>query len=385
LIGYLNLEFFCFLYLVSWLFSDSAFGFIVCMKTINVDNSIITDAVNIKDDVYSPLVGFLGEHDLYTVLYDMRLRSGGIWSMPIVVGLDKQTALKLAGRSSVKLVDASGGEAVLEDIEVYANPKQEIARHAFGTTDIGHPGVRKVLEMGDYLLGGRVVSAVNSGYSKFTGHYSTPAETRQLFREKGWERVVAFQTRNVPHRGHEFLQRYALDNHTDGLFVQPVIGRKKPGDFRDEHIIGAYQVLFEHYYPKDKAHLGILPIDMRYAGPREAVMHALIRRNYGCTHFIVGRDHAGVGDFYHPTAAHTIFDEFQPDELGIEILKYGEVGFHPGEKEYVFVDEYEPGATIGFSGTELRNHLVKRQKPPEHILRPEVYHFLAEQEDLFVE
>jgi sulfate adenylyltransferase len=370
------------------------------MKTINVDNSIITDAVNIKDDVYSPLVGFLGEHDLYTVLYDMRLRSGGIWSMPIVVGLDKQTALKLAGRSSVKLVDASGGEAVLEDIEVYANPKQEIARHAFGTTDTRHPGVKKVMEMGDFLLGGRVISAgrldggvAGSPRSRsvarddnfFHQYHLTPAETRELFRQKGWERVVAFQTRNVPHRGHEFLQRYALDNHTDGLFVQPVIGRKKPGDFRDEHIIGAYQVLFEHYYPKDKAHLGILPIDMRYAGPREAVMHALIRRNYGCTHFIVGRDHAGVGDFYHPTAAHTIFDEFQPDELGIEILKYGEVGFHPGEKEYVFVDEYEPGATIGFSGTELRNHLVKRQKPPEHILRPEVYHFLAEQEDLFVE
>jgi len=416
------------------------------MQFIAVDNSVITDAVNIKNGVYAPLTGFLGEQDFYTVLYEMRLQSGEVWSLPIVLGIDKETARKLASEDVVRLESREGGEAVLEDIQIYDNPKEEFAYYAFGTTDERHPGVAGVMVMPDHLLGGRVVSAspgnrrfgarqdplsrdaglaMTGGESHviasdseaipglshrsagslrslslasrterdsrsrddtvFDKYYLTPAQTRELFRQKGWERVVAFQTRNVPHRGHEFLQRYALDKHADGLFVQPVIGRKKPGDFRDKHIIGAYEVLFKHYYPEDRTHLGLLPLDMRYAGPREAVMHALIRRNYGCTHFIVGRDHAGVGDFYHPAAAHEIFDSFKPSELGIEVLKFGEVGYHPEKRDYAFVDECEPGATISFSGTELRNHLVSKKRPPEHLLRPEVYRFLVEQDGLFVE
>ena len=186
------------------------------------------------------------------------------------------------------------GRAILTDIEVYPYYKKEFCEKIYGTLGLDHPGVAETMAQGDYLLGGRVKEAENFDNS-FEKYNFKPEETKEIFRKKGWRRVVGFQTRNVPHCAHEFLQRQALD-YVDGLFIQPVIGEKKLQDFKDEYIISAYEILIDKYHLPERAMLGILPLKMRYAGPREAVMHALIRKNFGCTHFVVGRDHAGVGD-----------------------------------------------------------------------------------------
>ena len=196
--------------------------------------------------------------------------------------------------------------------------------------------------------------------------------------------MAAFQTRNVPHRGHEFLQHEAL-KVADGLFIQPVIGEKKIADFKDEYIISSYKLLVDNGYYGDRAVLGILPLKMRYAGPREAVMHAVIRKNYGCSHFIVGRDHAGVGSFYPPTAAQDIFERFDPGELGIEILKYGEVVYDRQRRIHAFSHECEEGNAIKFSGTKLRGYIQSREAPPDYLIRSEVYNHLINSHNSLVD
>ncbi len=205
----------------------------------------------------------------------------------------------------------------------------------------------------------------------------TPFETREIFKKKGWEKIAAFQTRNVPHCGHEFLQKEAL-KMVDGLFIQPVVGEKKIADFKDEYILASYEVLIDRYYPKDNVFLGIFPLKMRYAGPREAVFHAIIRKNFGCTHFIVGRDHAGVGNYYLPFAAQEIFQKFKPEEIGVEILKFPEVVFCPVEDKHIFRDKCAHEEKISFSGTKLRQFILNNEQPPKYLLRPEVYFFLSQ-------
>jgi sulfate adenylyltransferase len=203
---------------------------------------------------------------------------------------------------------------------------------------------------------------------------------------KGWKTVVAFQTRNAPHRSHEFLQKLALDQ-ADGLFIQPVVGRKKRGDFRDEIVLAAYRLILDKYYPKNRTHLGVLPLRMRYAGPREAVFHALIRKNYGCTHFIVGRDHAGVGDYYGPYDAHKIFDNFKESEIGIKILKFDNA-FHCREcGGLVTADKcHHPGESrLLLSGTQLREMIQRGESIPVEFMRSEVVEFLMKQDNPFLD
>lgn len=307
------------------------------MVTLKVYPGIIQDAINIKNGVYAPLFGFLHQTDCRSVLADMRLANGKIWPIPIVVNIGKKDYEKLNNIRQVVLVGAGDNPArvILKNIEVYPFSKKEYAQAIFGTLDEAHPGVAEIMAGGDYLLGGEVV-VVEGGGQVFSDYNFTPAQTKEIFRQRGWRKIASFQTRNVPHRGHEFLQKEALEE-ADGIFIQPVIGPKKNEDFKDEYIISAYEILRDKYFPPGKMILGVLPIKMRYAGPREAVIHALIRRNFGCTHFIVGRDHAGVGDYYAPRAAQEIFNRFRDDEIGIRILKFAEVGYNKIKKIIVLL------------------------------------------------
>ncbi|MEA3449826.1 MAG: adenylyl-sulfate kinase [Patescibacteria group bacterium] len=263
---------------------------------------------------------------------------------------------------------------ILEDVEIYPFDKREYAEKVFGTTSLEHPGVSELFKQGDYLLGGKVINIINE--NKIYLEYNlSPKETKEEFKKRNWGTVVAFQTRNVPHQGHVFLQKEAL-KITDGLFIQPVIGEKKLNDFKDEYIISSYDLLIKNNHYDNKAMLGVLPLKMRYAGPREAVMHALIRRNYACTHFIVGRDHAGVGDFYHPKVAQKIFDQFDKKELGIEIIKFAEAGYCPKQEKHIFIDENKNNDTIKFSGTKLRKYIKNKKRPPKYLIHKIVYDFL---------
>jgi len=351
---------------------------------LKVNNDIIQDAINIANGVYSPLVGFLHERDYQGVLNDMRLANGQIWPIPIVIQISQSDYNNLKDEKEVILVDKSGQEKVrLENIEVYTFNEKEYAEKIYGTTNQGHPGVAEIFKGGDYLLGGKVIW-VDDSEVNFKKYNFTPKETKKIFKQKNWQTVVAFQTRNVPHCGHEFLQKQALEQ-VDGLFIQPVIGPKKLADFKDEYIIGAYEVLINKYYPKDKVLLGVLPFKMRYAGPREALMHALIRKNYGCTHFIVGRDHAGIDNFYSPEAAQEIFNRFNQDELRIKVLKFEEVVYDKNKKEHCFAGQCPKKNREKFSGTDLRRCIIEKKQPSEYIIRPEIFNFLSFSYELLVD
>jgi sulfate adenylyltransferase len=273
--------------------------------------------------------------------------------------------------------------AIMEVEEVYPYDRGELAQKVFGTSDSTHPGVAKVAGMKELLAGGKI-SLIADIDTPFPQYYLRPEETRYLFRERGWKTVVGFQTRNVPHLGHEYLQKTAL-TFTDGLFINPVIGKKKKGDFKDEVILEAYQALIQHYYLRDRAVMSILPLEMRYAGPREAIFHAIIRKNFGCTHFIVGRDHAGVGNFYPPYAAHDIFKEF-PD-LGITPLFFRSF-FYCKKCRGVMNEKtcpHDEVEHIDFSGTSIRGMLLRREIPLEELIRPEVSQIILGWEHPFVE
>ncbi|MBM4177425.1 sulfate adenylyltransferase, partial [Candidatus Gribaldobacteria bacterium] len=295
-----------------------------------LDEEQIKDVKNIACGAYSPLRGFLKKDDFERVVKEMRLKTNEVWPIPIVLDVDLEKAKEFEKLSQKRITLKNEEQeivALLKDFEIYDYDKQNFAKNVFKTNDPNHPGVNEVLQMKEKLIGGEVW-LLDEKKEKFDEYDLTPKETKEIFQKKGWQTIVAFQTRNVPHLGHEFLQKEAL-KLTDGLLIQPVIGRKKQADFKDEFIIACYEVLLDRYYAKNKAMLSVLPLKMRYAGPREALMHGLIRRNFGCTHFIVGRDHAGVGNYYGPYEAQEIFEQFKKEEIGINILKFPEVVYLP--------------------------------------------------------
>lgn len=349
-----------------------------------IDSEKIKEVKNIARGVYSPIEGFLKRKDFESVVSNMRLASGVVFPMPIVLDISKEKVKEIENQGEVLLVDVDDNPvAVLSDIEIYPYDKKIFASNVYGTLDKEHPGVEEVLGMKDYLLGGEI-GLLSHKENLFPEYNFTPQETRKNFQMRGWNRVVAFQTRNVPHRGHEFLQKEALKK-VDGLFVQPVIGKKKLEDFKDEYIISSYEILINKHYPKNKVILGILPLKMRYAGPREAVFHAIIRKNYGCSHFIVGRDHAGVGDYYEPFAAQEIFDKFKKDEIGVEILKFPEVVYDSSKKKHCFIEECSDKDKISFSGTKLREKIKNKKTPPEYLIRQEVFNVLTNSKNSLVD
>lgn len=298
---------------------------------LKLDKEQTKDVENIARGVYSPLEGFLREEDFKNVLNNMRLQNGTTWPIPIVLDISEKDKNRIKNEENIILADLNDNPvATLKDIQIYSYDKNSFAENVFGTLDQNHPGVKNIYDMKKYLIGGEI-GLLNNRKKIFSEFNFSPSETREIFKKNRWDTIVAFQTRNVPHRGHEFLQKYALRN-IDGLFVQPVIGEKKMEDFKDEYILASYKLLIEKHYPQNRVFLGILPLKMRYAGPKEAVFHAIIRKNFGCTHFIIGRDHAGVGNYYSRFAAQEIFDQFDNNEIEIEVLKYPEVVYNNKKK-----------------------------------------------------
>jgi len=352
-------------------------------KSIEVNIDIVREVENIAFGVYSPLEGFLGKEDFNNVLNRKRLASGIPWTIPIILDLPKENSRKFNKEDSILLNYNNKPVAVLEVNEKYSFSKEEYAKNVYGTQNLKHPGVRRVTQMDEILIGGKV-SLITPALLKFKDYYLHPKETRVLFKEKGWLDIVAFQTRNVPHLGHEYVQKAAL-TISDGLFINHLIGPKKTGDFKDEVIIKAYNVLIDKYYLKNNVVMAILQSKMHYAGPREAVHHSIMRKNFGCTHFIVGRDHAGVGDYYHPFAAHKIFDGF-PD---LEIIPLFFRSFSRCTKCGAIVNDkicpHPQEDHINFSGTKIRKLLSEGKIPSSDLMRPEVAQTIINEEQIFVE
>lgn len=355
-------------------------------KKLVLNKEQIDDVRNIYRGVYFPLEGFLREDDFQKVVSEMRLYDGTLWPIPIVLDVSEKDFAEIKNEKEIILIDSNGKLiAILRDIQIYSFDKDFFVKNVFGTLERNHPGVEEIVKMGKYLIGGDLL-LLDDSKKPFSEYNLSPKETKEIFQKRGWKTIAGFQTRNVPHRGHEFLQKEAL-KEVDGLFIQPVIGEKKLEDFKDEFILTSYEILIDRYYPKDRILLGILPLKMRYAGPREAIFHAIIRKNFGCTHFVVGRDHAGVGNYYSPFAAQEIFDNFKPEEIGIKILKYPEVVYCSSCKKHVFSEDcsHPKGDKISFSGTKLREEIKGKRQPPFYIIRPEVYYLLSRSPNILVD
>ena len=363
---------------------DEALALAARLPRLVIDSELVSDVENIAVGVYSPLEGFLGEADFRGVLANMRLRTDVPWTVPIVLDTDREIAAGLKTGEEVLLTAEDGRPVALLHLqEKYAYDKGETADKVFGTRDPAHPGVAKVLGMKDILLAGPV-DLIDVTPTPFDRYKLTPKETRVLFEAKGWRTVVGFQTRNTPHLGHEYVQKAAL-TFTDGLFINPVIGRKKKGDFKDEVILASYEEAIRLYYLKERTAMAILQMEMRYAGPREAIHHAILRKNFGCTHIIIGRDHAGVGSYYPPFAAQDIFEAF-PD-LGIAPMFFRSFSYCKkcGSVVNEKICPHPPADHIQFSGTKIRDLLVKGEYPPAELMRPEVAEVIMRFKDPFNE
>jgi len=351
---------------------------------INLTYDKFQELTNIATGVFSPLEGFMTEEDYKSVIIRSRLANDIPWTIPIILDISKEEAKKLSKKENVTLSFNGKLVGFMEIEDMFSFDKIEYAKSIFGTDDKNHPGVNKVYKMKDILIGGKIFLIEEDFEDRFSRYTLTPKETRVLFKEKGWGDIVGFQTRNVPHLGHEYVQKTAL-SFVDGLFINPVVGRKKKGDFKDEVILVAYDELIKHYYLKERAVMSVLHTEMRYAGPKEAIHHAIIRKNFGCTHFIIGRDHAGVGNYYEPFAAHKIFDEF-PD-LGITPIFFRSF-FYCKKCKSIVNEKTCPHADddhINFSGTKIREYLNKGRIPPESMMRPEVAKVILSFKKPFVE
>ena len=345
------------------------------LPSLRVDSRTVADLELIATGAYSPLTGFMGLADYQRVLHEMRLADGLPWSLPITLRVtDARTV-----RDTVALEAPDGGTvALLEVREVFTHSKEEEAQLAYGTTDPKHPGVAQLYGQGDFLVGGDI-RLLRRTAPAFPELALDPADTRRAFAERGWRTVVGFQTRNPVHRAHEYIQKAALET-VDGLLLHPLLGPTKDDDVPAAVRVKSYRVLLERYYPRDRVLLAGFPAAMRYAGPREAVFHALVRKNYGCTHFIVGRDHAGVGSYYGSYDAQRIFDRFAPAELGI----------HPICFEHTFYCQrcagmaspktcpHDAESHVTLSGTKVRELLRSGMLPPPEFSRPEVGQVLAD-------
>jgi pyruvate kinase len=348
------------------------------MKTLVVGEKILLDLRSIAVGSYSPLEGFMGSKELSSVLDSMRLLSGDMWPLPILLDVSEDDAFVLREGNKVVLTNNMHvpiGILTLE--EKYSYDKDEIAQKVYGTVDNSHPGVQITKNLKPVFLAGRIELLPNIVDSS-GGRELTPSQSRRCFEEMSWTKVVGFHTRNVPHRSHEFVQLEALKRYgVDGLFVHPISGPKKSGDFNTEFITKSYELLIDRYYPKHKTVFSIFSSYPRYAGPRDALFTAVCRKNFGCSHFIVGRDHTGVGDFYAPDASHKIFDKF-PD-LGMTIVKFGEVAYHRDRGVYSEVSGLEKtGSTEQISGTAVRELLQNGKTPPSWAMRAEVSLMLLE-------
>lgn len=350
------------------------------MKKMHLTRRELCDLELLGVGAYSPLEGFMTKMEYESVVEKMRLPKGLPWSVPVTLGVKKEFADTLKEGGDILLTDAQEHPlGILHLEEKYACDKEKEAREVYRTTDQHHPGVAALYKMGDVLLAGKIKFVPGDRHKKYKKYWLEPVDTRRLFIEKGWRRVVGFQTRNPIHRAHEYLQKCALEV-VDGLLVHPLVGETKGDDIPADVRMKCYEVLLDNYYPKDRAILAVLPAAMRYAGPREAIFHALVRKNYGCTHFIVGRDHAGVGNYYGTFDAHHIFNEFIPFELGIIPLFFDHAFFckRCDNMATQKTCPHDPKEHVALSGTKVREMLRAKKMPPKEFTRAEVAKVLME-------
>jgi sulfate adenylyltransferase len=329
----------------------------------------------------SPLTGFQGERDYHSILETLHLSDGLPWAIPVTLSLTDDEAKRIGGTEGVTLTEGVEGRplAVLRVAEIFARDKTKEAKAVYRTEDLEHPGVRALHDAGDYCAAGSLEVIDLPTHDDFLEYRLTPAQTRAAFRERGWRTVVGFQTRNPIHRAHEYIQKCALEI-VDGLLVHPLVGATKADDVPPDVRMRCYEALFEGYYPKDRAMVSVFPAAMRYAGPREAIWHAICRKNYGCSHFIVGRDHAGVGTYYGTYDAQKIFEEFEEGELGITPLMF-EHSFWCNACEGMASPKTCPHpeeTRVSLSGTKVREMLSKGERPPQEFSRPEVAQILID-------
>ena len=355
------------------------------LYSISISEDLANDVENIADGIFSPLEGFLGKKDYENVISKGRLANGLAWTIPIVLDVDESTAAKMKKAGKVLLQNHQGlGIAILHVKETFTFDKEKTAKGVYGTTDSSHPGVAKTMSMQDYLVGGKIDYIARPEETEIRKYRLTPLQTREAFAKAGWKTIVAFQTRNPPHVAHEMLQKTSITTR-DGVFVNPVIGKKKSGDFVDEVIVKCYETMIKHYYPENRCKLGTLHTEMKYAGPKEAIHHAIMRQNYGCSHIIIGRDHAGVGTFYDPFAAQKIFDDYP--ELEISPVFFP--AFFYCRKCLTYTNPkacpHDDDAKEQISGTKLRQMIDDGKSPSEFILRPEVSKVILDYPHPFVD
>jgi sulfate adenylyltransferase len=349
------------------------------LPRVQLDERATSDLVMIAIGGFSPIKGFMEIEDYESVVDDMRLANGLPWSIPVTLSVSEEVAAPLKEGSFIRL-DSPEGKfiGVLELTQKYNYNKVHEAVNVYRTDEEAHPGVKVIYEQGAVNLAGPVWLLEREPHPLFPTYQIDPAASRAMFREKGWKTVVGFQTRNPIHRAHEYIIKCALEI-VDGLFLHPLVGATKSDDIPADVRMRCYEIMMEHYFPSDRVILAINPSAMRYAGPREAIFHALIRKNYGCTHFIVGRDHAGVGDYYGTYDAQEIFDEFKPEELGITPLKF-EHAFYCTRTKQMATSKTSPSnkdERIHLSGTKVRGLLREGKLPPPEFSRPEVAGELA--------
>lgn len=349
----------------------------VDLKEVNA-----VDIVSIAEGIYSPLTGFMMSDELRSVITEMRLPDDVPWTIPVVLDFDRR-AVNFDEGDALILYYEGRPMARMHVDDIYSYDRKEYALSVFKTDDQAHPGVKRVMELEDTLVGGEIemIEELPNPYREYT---LTPKETRVLFRERGWNTVVAFQTRNVSHVGHEFLQKTAA-TFVDGLFINPVIGKKKAGDFKDEVILKTYDELIKNYYPKAITHMSILRYEMKYAGPKEAIHHAIMRKNFGCTHIIIGRDHAGVGNYYGPFDAQEIFKEF-PD-LGMEPMAFPAFYYchRCGNIVNSKICAHDRQFHDSLSGTRMREMIRTGEVPEPYHMRKEVFETIRSFEKPFLE
>jgi sulfate adenylyltransferase len=349
------------------------------LPRVQLDERAVSDLQMIAIGGFSPLTGFMNQEDYNGVVAQMRLANGTVWSIPVTLSVGEEVAASLKEGDLVRLDNPAGQYiGVLELTQKYHYDKTREAVHVYRTNDSKHPGVQVVYNQGSVNLAGDVWLLERESHPLFPKYQVDPVESRQVFQEMGWKTIVGFQTRNPIHRAHEYIQKCALEI-VDGLFLHPLVGATKEDDIPADVRMRCYEILMEKYYPHNRILLAINPSAMRYAGPREAIFHALIRKNYGCTHFIVGRDHAGVGNYYGTYDAQYIFDEFKPEELGIVPMMF-EHAFYCTRTQQMATNKTSPSLPeerIHLSGTKVREMLRRGELPPPEFSRPEVAAELA--------